>query len=248
MRDVVLGVSYSLPTMLLVHNADERAHTKWFRGECAVLVVCVIFQQVWMTMLPEMSPRGVAFVSIAVSMTLPLLRLSCRGTESRDERRRITRLIAVAWGQFTLYVIGEGFAFYIFIPNPVLQFQGKGAILSLALFCVFFVVGMLKIDRKESIEHSVPYAVAHSWALNFSVIGSNYLAVRVLGTAFYGVQYLLVVQIFLSLFGTVMLWIFSQTSGRVTTARDEMVYMFPGFFALVGGTETLALTYTDIYT
>jgi hypothetical protein len=42
LRNIVLGVSYTLPMTLLVWNADERAHTKWFWGECAVLVVCEI--------------------------------------------------------------------------------------------------------------------------------------------------------------------------------------------------------------
>jgi hypothetical protein len=54
MRNIVLGVSYTLPTTLLVWNADERAHTKWFCGECAVILVCVIHNHLTMTMLPDM--------------------------------------------------------------------------------------------------------------------------------------------------------------------------------------------------
>jgi hypothetical protein len=237
-RDVVLGVSYTLPTMLLVQNANERAHTKWFRGECAVLVVGVLFQLLWMTFLADKSPRGVAFYAIALSMTLPLVRNSCRGNKSRADRRRISLLIAVAWGQFVLYLIAEGIAFYVFIPNPLLRFQGFGAVLSAPLLCSCFVIGMLKMDRKKVIEHNVPYAVAQSWALNFSVLGSSYLAARVLAVAFfYGDEYLLVVQSFLALFCSIVLWMISQISRRITTAHDEMVFMFPGFFALVGDTR-----------
>jgi hypothetical protein len=76
MRNVVLGVSYTLPTTLLVWNADERAHTKWFWGECAVILVCVIHNHLTMTMLPDLSSRFVAFLGLAMSITLPLLRMS----------------------------------------------------------------------------------------------------------------------------------------------------------------------------
>jgi hypothetical protein len=104
---------------------------------------------------------------------------------------------------------------------------------------------MVRLDQNTVIKHSVPYAVAHSWALHFSVLGSSYLAARIITR---GSQYLVVVQIALSLFGTVMMWVFSRISRRITTVRDEVVYMFPGFFALVGLTETITHTHTHTHT
>jgi hypothetical protein len=120
-----------------------------------------------------------------MAMTLPLLRMACRGTASREDRRRITRLIAVAWCQFALYLVGEGSI--IFFPAPLARFKGKGGILTDPILSAGFVIGMLNLDRKAVIEDSVSYAVAHSWALHFSVIGSSYLAARSLDIAFKGV-------------------------------------------------------------
>jgi hypothetical protein len=233
MRDIVIGVSYTLPTTLLVLNADKSAHTKWFWGECAVVVVCVIYNHLTMTLLPDKSPRLVAFLGLAMAITLPLLRISCRGSASRDERRRIFRLIAAAWGQLALYLVSEGIMGLFFFNPSWTASNGLYVVMSGPILCAGFVVRMLHLDRKEVIEHSVVYAVAYSWALHFSVLGSSYF-LRMLRVMFsFNPQYVLIVQIFLSLFGSVMLWIFSRISRRITTMRDEVVYMFPGFFALV---------------
>jgi hypothetical protein len=122
----------------------------------------------------------------------------------------------------------------LFFFNPSwLAFEGKDVVMSGPILCAGFVVRMLHLDRKEVIEHSVVYAVAYAWALHFSVLGSSYF-LRMLRVMFVFIpEYVLIVQISLSLFGSVMLWVFSRISRRITTMRDEVVYMFAGFFALV---------------
>jgi hypothetical protein len=122
-----------------------------------------------MTVSPDKSPRGIGFIGIAMSITLPLLRMSCRGTESREERRRITRLIAVAWCQFALYLIGEGTI--TFFPAPLARFKGTAIILSGPILCAGFVVGMLILDRKAVIEPSVPYVRVLNFSVLFELLG-----------------------------------------------------------------------------
>jgi hypothetical protein len=94
------------------------------------------------------------------------------------------------------------------------------------------------MDRDKDIEHSVPYAVAYVWSLNASVLGASYIIglffqYDTLISSVFGQSSLLVSQVALTLFSTLVLWMFEQVSASVTTAHDHRAFIFPGLFAVV---------------
>jgi hypothetical protein len=186
-RNIALGASYAIPTTLLVWNADKSAHTKWFWGEFLALLFCIMNNHVVLKfILSDKLLRMAAYVGIAVSITIALLRFLCRKTAPLDrlDKRRTVLLLVTISSQSTLYGSVELIWEYLLVNTP-LRNQGTTVILVASLLCAGFVVGMLHMDRKQFIEHSVPYAVAHSWALNASVLGASYIVIIVvIGAAF----------------------------------------------------------------
>jgi hypothetical protein len=162
-----------------------------------------------------------------MSITLPLL-IALR----RRRCRRSFLIILTIWSQAFCHGFGNSF------PNFVTGGLGRGVTFVAAIACSGFILTMLYLDRKVDIEYSVPYAVTCSLALNAAVLGASYIMAIFyrfdswLDSAF-GVSSTLVSQIALSIFGSVLLFVISIVSKRITTVRDEAIFTLPGFFAVV---------------
>jgi hypothetical protein len=140
-------------------------------------------------------------------------------------------IILTIWSQAFCHGFGNSF------PNFVTGGLGRGVTFVAAIACSGLILTMLYLDRNVDIEYSVPYAVTCSLALNAAVLGASYIMAIFyrfdswLDSAF-GVSSTLVSQIALSIFGSVLLFIISIVSKRITTVRDEAIFTLPGFFAV----------------
>jgi hypothetical protein len=167
-----------------------------------------------------------------VSITLPLLQAVCRRNFTKGD----------GWRTYLLIMTGVGQAFFEGLQNNsdsigFREIEGTWPVL--VSLCALFVIGMLYADHGKKIEHSVPYAVAYSWALSASIINTLYMLGlwdqygELLSDAADLRSTVLASQITLTILSAVVLWIFSQVSGRITTARDRSAFMLPGFFVVV---------------
>jgi hypothetical protein len=107
-----------------------------------------------------------------------------------------------------IFLTGLGQALFFILPGT-----GVAVVMSAA-----FIVGMFVKNRKESIEHSVPYGMAYAWVLSSAVLGSSYL----LGF-FYdrfdtelSIAFVLVSQGTLTAFGVLVLTMLEQVTQKIT--------------------------------
>jgi hypothetical protein len=172
----------------------------------------------------------------AVSTIPPLLRALLRALCCRERAKwdfsvlpRVFLVTLTVFGQIWCY-------FYADLSEGT---GNKGLLSFLTIACAIFVVIVFIMDSNKNVEHSIPYAVTYSWALSASVLGASYI----LGMFYqYDTQVIAAVgasyskyvgQISLTVFTSLILWVFSQVAGRITTARDRTVFMLPGYFAVV---------------
>jgi hypothetical protein len=110
MSNVLIGLTFVLPTTIMVWKAGRSTHTKWFWGEAAVIIVSVaifVIQYVYIfgfVMLKAVS-RCFAYFVFALPITQALPRVLCRGLPAREETR-IVLLFLAANGQVLIYLVG----------------------------------------------------------------------------------------------------------------------------------------------
>jgi hypothetical protein len=242
LANVAIGITCVLPITSLVWKADQRAHTKWFLGELfLILATAVVFSLQCSHTFHRGTSAGIsrflAYTTFAVSITLPLLQALCRRNFTEGD----------GWRTYLLIMTGVGQAFFEGLQkfSSSIGFQEyEGTWPVLVSLCALFVIGMFYADHGKKIEHSVPYAVAYSWALSASIINTSYMLGlwhqygELLSDAADLRSTVLASQITLTIFSAVVLWVFSQVSGRITTARDRSSFMLPGFFVVVRCAET----------
>jgi hypothetical protein len=122
--------------------------------------------------------------------------------------------------------------------------RGVGSLWSCGVVaCAGFVIALFYLDRDLVVEHSVPYAMAYVWALTASVLGASYIlglfsrfdtAISTVFSAGAVDFSALVNQAALTIFSSLVLWVCSQVTGRITTEHHHTVFRFPALFALVG--------------
>jgi hypothetical protein len=228
--NVIVGVTCVLPTTMCVLKADGSAHTKWFWWEILTFLgapmafVLPTFEEYDV---PNLS-RWYAYIVFAVSIAGPCTRAACRRHRAPGDRQRVTLLLLVGLCQ-VFFALGD------FMSEDV-RISSMWSIGVLA--CSACVAVIFWLDRDKDIEHSVPYAVAYAWTLNASVLGASYIIglfyqYDTLISSVFGQSSLLVTQVALTLFSTLVLWMFEQVSASVTTADDHRTFIFPGLFAVV---------------
>jgi hypothetical protein len=239
--EFIVGLTFALPTTVLVWKADESAHTKRFWGEILLFLFCILMSNTQFLGLISYAhgPRFVGTFTFAWSITIPLVLLRDNTPGDKRNRRRRIMLVVLAWGHFVTHTAGDMTYFFgVYMQdlekNP---FINRITLLLWVCFTLFvsagFLSAMLHRDRKEHIEHSVPYAAAYSWTLNLTIMGSSFLLGIVSRMDFTSLGGVLLRQVVLSTYNTLTLWMFSRISSRIWTVREEILYMLPGFFATV---------------
>jgi hypothetical protein len=169
--------------------------------------------------------------------------------QSKGDGRRLLLLFLAGLGQVGFYGVD------VFGYGPVELWQIGGGVSGIGagilwsggvVLCAGFVILMFWLDRAVVIEHSVPYAMAYVWALSTSVLGASYILglfhrfdasiSRTFSTGPEGraVDFsTLATPAALTLFSSLVLWVCSQVTGRVTTEHNYNVWGFPALFALV---------------
>jgi hypothetical protein len=217
-------------------KADGGAHTKWFWCELlTILAGSLVFLWDVVSRDDGTFSRWSAYTALAVSIAPSCVRAAWRHNRAPGDRKRAVLLLLAGLGQGLFYTVEYTNTYIVFnaeeVQNASLWSIGVVA-------CAGFVVMMFWMDRRENIEHSVPYAVAYAWALSASVLGASYT----LGLFYryekmiysvFGSSSTFVSQLALTLFSSVVLWVFGKVSGSITTARDHTVFMLPGLFAVV---------------
>jgi hypothetical protein len=233
--DVIIGLTCVLPTTMCISKADGGANTKWFWGEIvSILGTFIAFLFALNRRYIQASPaRLLAYFVVAVTITVTCLRAMCRRDRAPGDRRRAALLLLTGLCQFLFY-FGE-----FLLSEIVTSVIETTSLWSIGVVgSAAFVGVMFWMDRNEKLEHSVPYAVAYAWALSASVLGASYIIglfyrFDTLISSVFGQSSLLVSQVALTLFSSLVLSVFGKVSRRVTTARDHTAFMFPGLFAVV---------------
>jgi hypothetical protein len=241
----IIGITCALPTTICVLKADGGAHTKWYWGEILTILgsfitfIVAIKSYYW----DHDNLRLFAYSVILVSIAFASVRAMCRRDRAPGDHKRAALLVLTGLGQVSLYA-GELNSVSVSLDSSLWSIG--------VMACTLLVVMMFWMDRKETIEHSVPYAVAYAWTLSASVLGASYI----LGLFYrfdtsinsvFGLLSTLVSQIVLTLFSTLMVWVFANVSGRITNVRDRTAFMFPGLFAVVDCTSTHEHTHTHTH-
>jgi hypothetical protein len=219
---------------MCISKADSSAHTKWFWGEILIVLgasIAFVFA-ISSDNYDAASMRILAYLVVAVSIAVFSVWAICRRHRAPADGKRAILLILTGLCQVICYY--PAFASVYSISSAFSISCSIGVVAS-----ADFVVMMFWMDRNEKIEHSVPYAVAYAWALSASVLGASFIIGLFyrfdnLISSVFGQSSLLVSQVALALFSSIVLWVFGQVSGRVTTAGDHTAFMFPGLFAVVG--------------
>jgi hypothetical protein len=233
---MIIGVSCALPTTMCVLKADGSAHTKWFLGEILnIFAGSFVFIFTFGNESDEViNVRWVAYSVVAFSIAIPSVRTMCRRDSAPGDRKRVALILLTGLGQVLFYMFEFINSFNALDERDTRNssFWSIGVVA-----CAAFVVMLFWMDRNEEIKHSVPYAMAYAWALSASVLGASYILglfyrFDTLINSVFGLSSTLVSQVSLTLFSTLVVWVFGQVSGRITTERDRTAFMFPGLFAV----------------
>jgi hypothetical protein len=248
----IIGVTCTLPTTMCISKANGSAHTKWYWGEMlTILGSSIPFIFIMNAASYEASGmRMLAYFVFAVSIAFPCMRAMCRRDRAPGDRKRATLLLLTGSCQVMTY-IGELSSEFV---SPDVRSVRNTSLWSIGVVAsAAFVVMLFWMDRNKKIEHSVPYAVAYAWALSASVLGASYILglfyrFDTLINSVFGQYSKSVSQVALTLFSTIVVWVFEQVSRRITTARSHTTFMFPGLFAVVDCKNTHTKIRTQTYT